>query len=274
MVCDHLAGSRPTAGNLSWARMRARAASISGCSPEQVCEVPLAETEAIRAEDERCCEAIGLAGQALVTEGGDVLTYCHTGALATCGAGTALAVLYEAHRRGRRFKVYAGETRPLLQGARLTAWEPLRAGLDVTLICDNAAASLMAAGRVELVITGVDRVAGNGDTASKVGTCGLAVLAGSHGIRFYVAAPTGSFDLTLADGSAIPIAQRAGEAARGGCSRRTAPAAVPCHNAAFDVTPAELINGIVTDRGVVASVGREEIAGILLEPPCTVAISD
>jgi len=263
-VCDYLAALRPTAVNLGWAveRMRARAASMSGCSPEQVCEGLLAEADSIRAEDQRCCEAIGLAGQPLVTEGGGVLTHCHTGALATCGAGTALAVLYEAHRRGRRFRVYADETRPLLQGARLTAWELMRAGLDVTLICDSAAGSLMAAGQVDLVLTGADRIAGNGDTANKVGTYSLAVLARSHGIPFYVAAPTSSFDLTLEDGSDISIEQRPAAEVRGGFGRQTAPAEVRCHNAAFDVTPAELISGIVTDRGVVAPVGREAIGHV------------
>jgi len=275
-VCGYLAASRPTAVNLPRAleRMRARAVSMGCCSPEQVCEALLAEAEAIRVADERCCEAIGLAGQDLVTEDDGVLTHCHTGALATCGAGTALAVLYEAHRRGRRFKVYVDETRPLLQGARLTVWELLRVGLDVTLLCDSAAASLMAVGQVDLVITGADRIAGNGDTANKVGTYALAVLARSHGIPFYVAAPTSSFDLTLADGSAIPIERRSADEVRGGFGRRTAPADVACYNVAFDVTPAELINGIVTDRGLVAPVGREEIAGILPEASCTAAISD
>jgi methylthioribose-1-phosphate isomerase len=243
--------------------MRVRAASMSGCSADQVCEGLLAEADSIRAEDERCCEAIGLAGQALVTEGGGVLTHCHTGALATCGAGTALAILYEAHRRGRRFRVYAGETRPLLQGARLTAWELTRAGLDVTLICDSAAGSLMAAGQVDLVMTGADRIASNGDTANKVGTYSLAVLARGHGIPFYVAAPASSFDLTLDDGSAIPIEERPAAEVRGGFGRQTAPVDVRCHNLAFDVTPAELISGIVTDRGVVVPVGREAIGRIL-----------
>jgi methylthioribose-1-phosphate isomerase len=269
-VCGFLGSSRPTAVNLFWAlqRMQRRARELADAPVEQICEGLLQEAEAIRWEDQQMCEAIGRAGAELIREGAGVLTHCNAGALATAGPGTALAPMYEAQRRGRRFRVYVDETRPLLQGSRLTAWELSRAGIDVTLLCDNMAGWLMKQGRVDLVLTGADRIAANGDTANKIGTYSLAVLARAHGVAFYVAAPASTFDLTLAEGSSIPIEQRPPEEVRAGFGRLTAPTDVACYNPAFDVTPAELISGVVTDRGILAPVGAEKIAVFFGEGPC------
>lgn len=187
-----------------------------------------------------------------MAEGGEVriLTHCNAGALATGGMGTALAPVYLAHAAGRRVHVYADETRPVLQGSRLTAWEMTRAGIPVTLIADTVAGHLMRQGKVDLVIVGADRIAANGDVANKIGTYALAVLARAHGIPFYVAAPTSTFDPATPTGEAIPIEERDPDEVRRGFGRLTAPADVPVYSPAFDVTPAELVTAIVTDRGV------------------------
>jgi methylthioribose-1-phosphate isomerase len=255
-VCDRLAGSRPTAVNLFWAldRMRRRAEALRDSPLDELKQSLLAEANAIRDEDAATCRAIGEVGARLIREGMGVLTHCNAGSLATAELGTALAGLYVAHEQGRRFQVYADETRPLLQGARLTAWELSQAGIDVTVICDSMAAQLMQAGRVDLVITGADRIAANGDTANKIGTYGLAVLARAHQVPFFVAAPRSTFDLTIADGSAIPIEMRSGDEIRKGFGRVTVPTEVRCYSPAFDVTPAELIRGIVTERGIIEPV--------------------
>jgi len=260
-VCTYLAGSRPTAVNLFWAldRMRQCAESARNLPLPELKERLLAEAKAIRDEDARTCQAIGEAGAPLVFEGASVLTHCNAGALAASEFGTALAPLYVAFDRGRRFRVYADETRPLLQGARLTAWELSQAGIDVTVICDNMAGQLMRAGKVDLVITGADRIARNGDTANKIGTYSLAVLAKAHKVPFYVAAPRSSFDLAIADGNAIPIEMRPGEEVGRSFGRVTVPKGVTCYNPAFDVTPAELIRGIVTERGLIEPVSEERI---------------
>ena len=209
------------------------------------------------------CQAIGNFALGLIPDGGGVLTHCNAGALATGGIGTATAPLYLAHQKGKTFKVYADETRPLLQGARLTAWELGAAGIDVTLITDSTAAQLMAAGNVQLVITGADRIAANGDVANKIGTYGLAVLAHAHKIPFYVAAPTSTFDLTIGDGGQIPIEQRAAEEVTGGFGRRTAPDNVQVYSPAFDVTPHALITAIITDRGRIQPVNAETVAAVV-----------
>lgn len=269
-VCDYLAGSRPTAVNLFWAldRMRRRAEGARALPLAELKLAMLAEAQAIRDEDATTCRAIGSAGQHLISEGAGVLTHCNAGALAAAEYGTALAVMYAAHERGRKFKVFADETRPLLQGARLTAWELSQAGIDVTVLCDNMVGQLMKAGRVDLVITGADRIAGNGDTANKIGTYGLAVLAKAHGVPFYVAAPKSTFDLSLEDGSGIPIEERSADEIRRGFGRLTTPEDVPCYCPAFDVTPAELIRGIVTEKGVISPVTRGRVSDFFKEYGC------
>jgi len=260
-VCTDLAASRPTAVNLFWAieRMKRRAAGLASASLNDARTALLAEAHAIRDEDAAMCRAIGRFGMGLIPENGGVLTHCNAGALATAEYGTALALMYAAHDAGKPFRVFVDETRPLLQGARLTAWELVQAGIDTTLICDNMAAQVMKEGRVQMVVTGADRIAANGDTANKIGTYGVATLAKAHGIPFYVAAPSSTFDLTIADGSGIPIEQRSPDEIRAGFGRPTAPAEVPCYSPAFDVTPAGLIAGIVTERGVIRPVNGDTI---------------
>jgi methylthioribose-1-phosphate isomerase len=223
----------------------------------------LEEALAIAQEDRRVCRAIGEVGARLIGEGHGVLTHCNAGGLATADYGTALAVMFTAAEQGRRFLVYADETRPLLQGARLTAWELQQRGIDVTLICDNMAAQVMKEGRVQLVIVGADRIAANGDTANKIGTYGVALLARAHAIPFYVAAPASTFDLSLATGEAIPIEQRDPSEVTHGFGRQTAPDGVRVYNPAFDVTPAHLITGIITERGLIQPVTVEAIRQVL-----------
>jgi methylthioribose-1-phosphate isomerase len=260
-VCKYLASSRPTAVNLFWAldRMQRCAASSRELPLQELKAKMLAEAQAIRDEDAKTCRAIGQAGESLIFDGARVLTHCNAGALAAAEFGTALAPMYAAFEHGRRFQVYADETRPLLQGARLTAWELSQAGIDVTVLCDSMAGQLMQAGQVDLVITGADRIARNGDTANKIGTYSLAVLARAHQIPFYVAAPRSSFDLAVADGGQIPIEMRPGEEIAKNCGKRSVPADVACYNPAFDVTPANLIRAIVTEGGLIEPVGEERI---------------
>jgi methylthioribose-1-phosphate isomerase len=252
-TCRYLATSRPTAVNLFWAmdRMKSAAQSLRGRPIAEIRQRLLDEACRIRDEDARMCRAIGLAGQALIREGTGVLTHCNAGGLATSEYGTALAPMYVAQGQGRRFRVYVDETRPLLQGARLTAWELHEAGIDATVICDNMAAWLMAEGKVDLVITGADRIALNGDTANKIGTYGLATLAMAHHIPFYVAAPSSTFDGSIADGRAIPIEYRDEREVACGLGPRTVPEGVNCYNPAFDVTPARLIAGFITEQGII-----------------------
>jgi methylthioribose-1-phosphate isomerase len=191
------------------------------------------------------------------------LTHCNAGGLATADYGTALAVIFAAVESGKRLHVFAGETRPLLQGARLTAWELAQRGIDVTLICDSMAAQVMREGRIQAVLTGADRIAANGDTANKIGTYGLAVLAAAHGVPFYVAAPSSTFDLSIAGGDAIPIEQRDPREITHGFGRQTAPEGIDVYNPAFDVTPARLIKAIVCERGVIEPVTADRIAQVL-----------
>jgi methylthioribose-1-phosphate isomerase len=272
-AADFLRTSRPTAVNLFWALERmeacleragfvlARAAGQRG--PEQWTRRLLEEALAIEEEDRRMCRAIGAAGAALVGEGQGVLTHCNAGGLATADYGTALAVLFAAAEQGKRFEVYADETRPLLQGARLTAWELRQAGIPVTLICDSVAAQVMQEGRVQLVVVGADRIAANGDTANKIGTYGVALLAQAHGLPFYVAAPSSTFDLSLPSGDRIPIEQRDPREVTHGFGRQTAPDGVAVYNPAFDVTPARLIAGIITEKGLIQPVASENIRQVL-----------
>ncbi len=266
-VCDYLATSRPTAVNLFWAleRMYSSWERVKFEHPEAqtMREWLLREAQKIEAEDRAMCRAIGAAGAALVGEGQGVLTHCNAGGLATADYGTALAVMFAAAEQGRRFHVYADETRPLLQGARLTAWELKQRGIDVTLICDNMAAQVMKEGRVHLVVVGADRIAANGDTANKIGTYGVALLAAAHGIPFYVAAPSSTFDLSLPNGDGIPIEQRDPKEVTHGFGRQTAPEGVGVYNPAFDVTPAFLIAELATEKGLIAPVHEETIRATL-----------
>jgi len=258
----YLATSRPTAVNLFWAldRMKAVAAGIAADQPVEAFRARLeAEAIAILEEDNRLCRAIGQHGAALIQEGDGILTHCNAGGLATGAYGTALAPMFYAHEAGRRFQVFADETRPLLQGARLTAWELMQAGIDVTLICDNAAAQVMREGKVQLVIVGADRIAANGDTANKIGTYSVAQLAQVHGIPFYVAAPYSTFDVGVENGDGIPIELRSPEEVTHGFGRQTAPASVKVYSPAFDVTPSDLIAGIITERGVLRPPYPEHI---------------
>ncbi len=244
--------ARPTAVNLAWAvdRMLDVAEALGEASNPDVWEALYAEASAILEEDREMCRAIGEHGVELLGDGATVMTHCNAGALATGGIGTALAPMYVAAERGIPIKVLASETRPLLQGARLTAWELDRAGVDVTVLTDSMAAAAMRELGIDLVITGADRIVANGDVANKIGTYGLAVAAKYHGIPFYVAAPSSTFDFELSSGGEIPIEQRAADEVRGGFGRQTAPDDVAVYSPAFDVTPAELIKGIVTEKGI------------------------
>jgi methylthioribose-1-phosphate isomerase len=246
-----ITAARPTAVNLGWAvdRMLTCAAATSGAALGVV-QALLRTAEAIRAEDVAMCERIGHNGLALLPDNARVLTHCNTGALATAGIGTALAPIYLAHRAGRALHVYATETRPLLQGSRLTSWELQQAGVPVTLLADGAAGSLMARGAIDCVLLGADRIAANGDAANKIGTYALAVLARHHAIPFYVAAPMSSIDKATATGADIPIEQREPNEVRLFRDSASAPPDVDVFNPAFDVTPATLITAIVSDRGV------------------------
>jgi methylthioribose-1-phosphate isomerase len=264
-ACDYLATSRPTAVNLFWAldRIRRRAqrtAAESKATATQLHEAILAEAQAIFEEDVEMCRRIGENGEKFIADGSAVLTHCNAGALATAGQGTALSVMFEAQKRGKRFRVYADETRPLLQGARLTAWELQQAGIDVTLVCDNMAGWLMKQGKINAVITGADRIAANGDTANKIGTYSVSVLAKHHGVPFYIAAPSSTFDLSIPDGSAIPIEERNPAEVTGFGGVRTAPEGVAAYNPAFDVTEAQNIRAIITEKGVIEEPNAQRIA--------------
>lgn len=263
--CDYLATSRPTAVNLFWAleRMQKTAADFIAANPDDSLQAfkqaLLDEAHAICNEDKQMCEAIGIHGESLIPDGGAVLTHCNAGALATAGIGTALAPMYVAHKNGKQFRVYVDETRPLLQGARLTAWELTRAGIDAVLICDNMAASLMQAGKIDAVITGADRIASNGDAANKIGTLGVSILAKHYDVPFYIAAPSSTFDLAIASGEQIPIEQRDEDEVITIQRVPIAPEAVAVHNPAFDVTPAENITAIITETGVIECPSSEKI---------------
>jgi methylthioribose-1-phosphate isomerase len=249
-----LAAARPTAVNLVWAIERLLAAVArahdAGADAAGLAERLAAEADAILAEDRRMCRAIGEHAAALLADGDAVITHCNAGALATGGIGTALAPIYVATERGRKIRVYADETRPLLQGSRLTAWELAEAGVDVTVISDNMAGALFSRTPPDFAFVGSDRIAANGDVANKVGTYGLAVLAKHHGVPFYVLAPTSTIDLATATGADIPIEHRDPEEIRRGFGRLTAPADAAVWSPAFDITPAALVAGIVTERGI------------------------
>ncbi len=253
-ICARLASTRPTAVNLFWAidRMKALFAKLlsSGTPLVQVQEKILAEAHAMYEEDIAACKTMGAFGGALLPEEGGVLTHCNAGALATCGYGTALGVIRAAVEQGKRIHVYADETRPFLQGARLTAWELMADGIPTTVLCDNMAASLMRAGKIKAAVVGADRIAANGDVANKIGTYNVAILAKEHGIPFYVAAPWSTIDLATPTGEAIPIEERPQVEVTHHAGRQLTPNGVGICNPAFDVTPAKYVTAIITERGV------------------------
>lgn len=259
-ACEHLAMVRPTAVNLGWAVERCRKRGVllaqSGSNLHEILAALEREAQEILEEDRGMCAAIGENGVALLERilGGrdqaTLITHCNAGALATAGSGTALAVMYAAAARGIRLRVYADETRPLLQGARLTSWELTRSGIETTVICDNMSASVMRQFKIDAAIVGADRIASNGDAANKIGTYGLAIIARHHGVPFWVAAPTSTYDLKLASGAEIPIEQRARKEIAEPYGKLCVPPKASVFNPAFDVTPAELISAHITERGV------------------------
>ena len=264
-VTTYLGSSRPTAVNLFWGLVRMeRVAQENKRKPVQEIKAALLqEAIKIQNEDKTICRKIGENGAGFIKDGNGVLTHCNAGGLATADYGTALAVMFKAKELGKQFKVYADETRPLLQGSRLTAWELMQAGIDVTLICDNMAGHVMKLGKVQCVIVGADRIAANGDTANKIGTYGVSILAKEHGIPFYVAAPVSTFDLSIKSGNDIPIEERSSEEVTCGFGKRTAPEGIKVFNPAFDVTPAKNITAIITEKGVIKNPSVENIQQLL-----------
>jgi methylthioribose-1-phosphate isomerase len=252
--CDLLAGTRPTAVNLFWAIDRMKRVFAEGVQAgESVAELTprlVREAQLIHDEDVASCQAMGQAGAAVVPDGARILTHCNAGALATAGYGTALGVIRAAAERGKVTQVYADETRPFLQGAQLTAWELVRDAIPTTVITESMAGPLMRQGGIDFVVVGADRIAANGDVANKVGTYTVAVLARTHGVPFYVAAPLSTIDLATPDGSHIPIEQRPSKEVSHLGSTRLTPEGASIWNPAFDVTPAELVTGIITERGI------------------------
>ncbi|MEX0824665.1 MAG: S-methyl-5-thioribose-1-phosphate isomerase, partial [Pirellulaceae bacterium] len=262
---EYLATSRPTAVNLFWALDRMR--TVVQADPERLAERLLNEARAIHEQDRRICRAIGEQGVGLLRNARNVLTHCNAGALAASELGTALAVFYAAHQAGQALHVFADETRPLLQGARLTAWELNRAGIPVTVICDSMAGAVMQAGKVDAVVVGADRIAANGDAANKIGTYAVAVLAKHHNIPFYVAAPISTFDLRLSSGAEIPIEVRDRDEIAAPYGKVTVADGIEVFNPAFDVTPAELITGIITEKGTIEPVDESHVRAVLGKEP-------
>ena len=262
-ICARLAATRPTAVNLFWAieRMKALFATLAGAgaSLDEIKQKLLAEAHTMYEEDIAACKAMGAFGGALMPEAGGVLTHCNAGALATCGYGTALGVIRGAIEQGKKIHVYADETRPFLQGARLTAWELMADRIPTTVICDNMAATMMRQGKIQAVVVGADRIAANGDTANKIGTYGVAILAREHGIPFYVAAPLSTIDLATATGEGIPIEERPAREVTHHAGQQRTPDGVGVRNPAFDVTPAKYIAAILTERGVARAPYAESL---------------
>jgi len=265
---QELAASRPTAVNLFWAlaRMREKEKALDGALPPATAAALLDEAQAIAEEDVRLNRAMGGHGAVLLADGGRVLTHCNAGALATAGHGTALGVIRSAVASGKRIEVLVDETRPFLQGARLTAWELAQDGIRATLIADNAAGHLMSRNEVDAVIVGADRVAANGDVANKIGTYSVAVLAQRHGIPFYVACPLSTIDLAVASGADIPIEERGAEEVTGYGGVRWAPEGVAARNPVFDVTPAALVTALITEKGVIQAPDREKLRKLFEGP--------
>jgi methylthioribose-1-phosphate isomerase len=274
-LCELMAGTRPTAVNLFWAIERMKrsfaAAVAAGESVDQIKDRLEGEAQAIHDEDVANCRALGAFGATMVPEEATILTHCNAGALATAGYGTALGVIRGAVERGKRVTVLADETRPFLQGARLTAWELVRDGIQTTVITDNMAGAIMRTSKVDLVVVGADRIAANGDTANKIGTYSLAVLAREHGIPFYVAAPLSTIDLEMPDGGGIPIEERAArEVTHLGGSQLT-PVGALIRNPAFDVTPHQFITAIITERGIFRPPYTESLKKAFVDTECAEA---
>src|SRR3954470_20726431 len=274
-LCDLMAATRPTAVNLFWAidRMKRTFAEAAqgGCSVDELKQRLEAEAHRIHDEDVESCRTMGAHGAALVPDTARILTHCNAGALATAGYGTALGVIRAAAEQGKKIAVLADETRPFLQGARLTAWELVKDGIDTTVITDNMAGSMMRLGHVDLVVVGADRIAANGDVANKIGTYGVAVLAKEHGIPFYVAAPISTVDLATADGAGIPIEERnAREVTHVGSSQLT-PNGARIRNPAFDVTPAKYVSAIITERGIARAPFNESLSSLAAGGPLPAA---
>jgi methylthioribose-1-phosphate isomerase len=266
-IAKTLAATRPTAVNLFWAIDRMRVLFLKlveqpGATHASISEALVREAQTMYEEDIAACKAMGAHGADLLPEEGGVLTHCNAGALATCGYGTALGVIRTAVEHGRQIHVYADETRPFLQGARLTAWELMHDGIPTTVICDNMAASLMRQGKIRAVVVGADRIAANGDVANKIGTYNVAILAKEHGIPFYVAAPWSTIDLATPTGEAIPIEQRAAVEVTHHAGKQLTPHGVGIENPAFDVTPAKYVAAIITERGVLRAPYAESLAGL------------
>ena len=261
---DELSKSRPTAINLFWAldRMRVRLKALGGSGPETTADALLAEAHAIREEDIRLNRQMGAHGAALLADGARVLTHCNAGALATAGHGTALGVIRSAIEIGNKINVLVDETRPFLQGARLTAWELEQDGIPVTLIADSAAGHFMSKGEIDAVIVGADRIAANGDVANKIGTYTVAVLAQRHRVPFYVACPLSTIDLRVATGADIPIEERGADEVTGYRGQRWASAGVAVRNPVFDITPAALVTALITERGVTSAPDRGKIQAL------------
>jgi methylthioribose-1-phosphate isomerase len=264
-VCSTLAATRPTAVNLFWAieRMRRMHGSFTAASHRERVRAMVIEAQQIRLEDIDTCRAIGRNGAQLVPDGKTVLTHCNAGALATAGYGTALGVIRAAVEAGKKIDVFADETRPFLQGARLTAWELQQDGIETTLITDNMAGHFLHSGRIGCVVVGADRIAANGDVANKVGTYSVAVLAKENGVPFYVAAPVSTFDLTLASGDLIPIEQRAASEVTHMFGVPVAPENIAVQNPAFDITPARYVTAIICERGVARAPYKESLAALV-----------
>ena len=264
---EYLATSRPTAVNLFWAIQRMTEFSLlqiqAEPTPTELVNALLGEAQRIHDEDRVMCHSIGKHGATLLQDGQGVITHCNAGGLATSEYGTALSLLFAAQDQGKQIQVYVDETRPLLQGARLTTWELQQRNFNVTLICDNMAAQVMREGKIQAVVTGADRIAANGDVANKIGTYALAILAQHHKIPVYIAAPSNTFDLQISQGNEIPIECRSGKEITHGFGSQTAPADIQTYNPAFDVTPAELITAIVTERGIISPVNRTTVAALI-----------
>ena len=266
-ICQLLAGTRPTAVNLFWAISRMeelfyKLEQTPGITLDEIRNAMIAEALKMYDEDIAACRTMGAHGASLLPSEGGVLTHCNAGALATCGYGTALGVIRSAVEQGSRIRVFADETRPFLQGARLTTWELMHDGIPTTVLCDNMAASLMRRGKIQAVIVGADRIAANGDVANKIGTYGLAIIAKEHGVPFYVAAPWSTIDLETAHGDDITIEERAAIEVTHHAGKQLTPNGVGVENPAFDVTPAKYVTAIITDRGVLRAPYAEALQGL------------
>lgn len=264
-VKDYLSTSRPTAVNLFWALRRMEKVCLANRekSVSYIKKILFKEALNLIEEDRNICRAIGKNGARLIRNGDRILTHCNAGGLATADYGTALACMFAAKEQGKNIEVYADETRPLLQGARLTSWELKHAGIPVTLICDNMAGEVMREGRIDKVVVGADRIAANGDTANKIGTYSLSILAYTHRIPFYIAAPVSTIDFSISDGSKIPIEERKAEEVTSWYGKKIAPEGIKVYNPAFDVTPSKLITGIITELGIVSPPYRSNLKRLL-----------